>query len=346
MTGVEECEFYNVGGYEDLPGYTSKCMVRVPAKVRKFLNDRAKFVARDSVGCEVRFVCESPNIDIYVSCASPENSGTGRLLVYRGNFICNTFEVVGGRVNNFRLNPPAPLSEVPADVLQGKGFAPEVIRLVFDRVPNAVVHGIDTHGYGLKKPTAEQKPAINWLAYGSSITNSDLNGYPHVAARKLKVQVQNKGMSGACHCEKEMVDFLVEECAWDFATCEMGINMRGTFTVEEFSKRASYLVERFGATGKPVVIISIFPNCRSVGFGSDTESEPYLKEKDFNASLEKIVSGCGYENVQLVHGKDVLDDFAGLSGDLLHPCTFGHGVMGHNLAAILQGVLDKAGLLK
>lgn len=90
------------------------------------------------------------------------------------------------------------------------GFAPNVWRIVCD-CPTYTLQGIDVHEHEIRPPKPEELPALNWLAYGSSITNAHLDGYIHVAARKLRVQVQNKGFSGSCFCEKELVSHF--ECA-------------------------------------------------------------------------------------------------------------------------------------
>ena len=64
---LDKVEYYNVGDRETIPGLGENGLVRVPRGVRNCLNNRARFVAMDSVGCEVRFVTEATNIDIYVS---------------------------------------------------------------------------------------------------------------------------------------------------------------------------------------------------------------------------------------------------------------------------------------
>ena len=45
-----------------------------------------------------------------------------------------------------------------------------------------VFHGIDAFGADIRPPRADEKPALRWLAYGSSITHSSRNGYPARAA--------------------------------------------------------------------------------------------------------------------------------------------------------------------
>jgi hypothetical protein len=180
---------------------------------------------------------------------------------------------------------------------------------------------------------------VNWLAYGSSITNSSLDGYPHVAAGILRTQVQNKGMSGACLLEPEMVDWLVDGCTWDIATIEMGINMRGWFTPEQFETRAGYAIDRFVATGRPILVTNLFPNGLTPGNALDAENAATKSEQAFNDIVTRLVSARSAANLHFVPGSEILDDFCGLSGDLVHPTTYGHALMGANLARQMRKTL-------
>ncbi len=335
---LDNVEFYNAGGIEKVAGLGDIGFMRIPEKVRNCLNDRARFVAMDSVGCEVRFVTSSPNVDILVACSRPEFSEQGEIRVFKGNFLFQTFTLEPGRVHNFRLIPPDSFKAASHKAINDRGFSSDVWRLAFNRGATFCLHGIDTHGYVIRPPKKSEKPNLNWLAYGSSITNSSLDGYPHFAARILRAQVQNKGLSGACQMEKEIVDYMVDGCEWDFATCELGINMRGGFTPEDFGKRAVYLIDRFAATKKPVAVIGVFPNCRTSSYTDkpDTSTE---REDAYNKILSDLVRRKKAANLHFIAGEQVLDDFTGLSGDLLHPSGYGHAIMGANLARILRKII-------
>ncbi len=331
-----QVEFFNVGAFEEIPGLGAPGLMRVPLAVRNQMNERARFVGMDSVGCEVRFVSDAPNVDVYVSCLRPEFGARGELRVFKGNFQCQAVEVEPGRVMNIRLNPPLSFDSTRPEKLDGGGFASQVWRLAMNRGATFAFHGLDVHGHELRAPRADELPAVNWLAYGSSITNSSLDGYPHVAARVLKAQVQNKGLSGACHLEPAMVDWLVDACQWDVATLEMGINMRGCFTPEQFEERAAYAIERFAATGRPVLVTHLFPNGWTPGNSRDTNALPTQREAAFNQTVERLARDQAADNLHFVPGEAILDDFTGLGGDLLHPCNYGHAVMGLNLARLLR----------
>jgi len=339
---IENVEIYGLGDFEPIPGFGDKGMVRVPAATRNLLNERARFIGMDSVGIEIRFVTDAPNIDVYISMQKPEFKEKGSYRIYKGNFLYQTIEVEPGITGFHRIVPPVTFDEANDDLLNQSGYGSNVWRIVCDRAVT-VFHGINTHGHEIRKPKNEELPALHWLAYGSSITNSNLDGYPHFAAAKLRVQVQNKGFSGACHIEKVLVDYMLDQCRSDFITCELGVNMRNLYSPETFEERASYLIKRLVESGKPSLIISCFPN---------RNSDLYTKEFDkitsnevaFNQILVRLVEEANCPTLELMHGDEVLTDVHGLSGDLIHPTTYGHSIMGMNLASRLEMFLNKCGL--
>ncbi len=327
---MENLEFYNLGCFEPIPGHGGHGLVRVPEQVRNTLNERARFIGMESVGVEIRFVTDAPNIDLYVSVQKPEFGARGSIRVFKGNFQCQNLEVESGIVSMFRINPTPSFDSANEKMLNKGGFASNVWRIVFDR-SIYVFHGINFHGHDVRKPHENELPAIDWLAYGSSITNSSLDGYPHVAAKILGWQVQNMGLSGACHIEKELVDYMLDKRHFDVISCELGVNMRGIYTPEEFEKRATYLVERLMTINKPCYIITIFPNLASEAYCREI-SNTTRNEMAYNEILIKLVNSSNNKNIHLIHGYEILSDTNGLSGDLLHPTTIGHALMGMNLA--------------
>jgi len=171
------------------------------------------------------------------------------------------------------------------------------------------------------------------LAYGSSITQCDTYGYIFAAADRLGVDVLDKGMSGSCGVEDETIGFLAKECSWDFMTCEWGINIRGSVEPEEFEQRVVRALDILMETGKPVFLITIFPNgCRL----DDTEPLHLERERAFDEILRGEVSRRKHPTLQLIEGADVLRSTAWLGGDLVHPTHSGQNRMGECLAGILR----------
>ncbi len=330
----EELLFHNVGEFENVGGIEN-ALVRTPKAVRANLNHRAKFVGMESVGAEVRFVTDAPNFDVYLTCIKNCVSLGSNVQIYKGNFLVDERHLKQGLVECVTINNPDRFLVGNEKMLYSKGFSPDVWRIVFDRGVFKL-NAIDSFGYEVRAPKKDELPAVNFLAYGSSITNSSLNGYPHVAARILGVDVQNMGYSGACHIEPEMVDYLTQEREFDFITCELGVNMRPWYTPEEFEKRTAYLLKKLNELGKPAIIISIFTNCHTKEYTLVNEaSQEYGVHKNhmkFNEIIQRLVEEMASPNIHFVSGDEILTDVTGLSADLLHPTVFGHSIMGMNLA--------------
>lgn len=341
---LDNVEIYGAGARETIPGFGANGLVRIPATVRNQLNERARFIGRDSVGIEVRFVTDAPNIDLYLTRQQAEFKQSGSIRIFRGNFLYETVEIESGVASVCRIVANEEFDQVNDGLTYQEGYSPKVWRIVCDRGV-IVLNGINTFGHDIRPPKQEELPKLDWLAYGSSITNSSLDGYPHFAAAKLRVQVQNKGFSGACHIEKVLVDYMLDECRFDFITCELGVNMRKVYTPEEFEKRASYLVGRLARLGKPALIITTFPNRDTQIYTKEVDSIT-TNENAFNEILVRLVKEVDCPTVQLVHGYEILTDINGLSGDLLHPTIYGHAIMGNNLADRLKVFLKECNLLK
>ncbi len=334
---LDKVEFYNVGDLEQISGIGEHGLVRVPMKVRNLLNEKARFVGMDSIGTEIRFVTDAVNIDIYISAQKPESIGNGTVRIYKGNFLYQTLSVQPGITNFFRVTPPPNFQVVNDTMLNQGGFSPKVWRIVCNR-STIVIHGIDVHGHEIRPPKKEEIPLLNWLAYGSSITNSHLDGYVHVAASRLKMQVQNMGFSGCCHIEKELVDYMVKERSFDLITCELGVNMLQNYTPKEFKERVSYLISSLKQVNKPAIIITPFPHRKSMEYTAliDVYSE---RNSEFSQILLDQGKSVNSEKIQVIQGSDILDDVNGLSGDLTHPTTYGHAIMGIHLANHIKDFL-------
>ena len=209
---------------------------------------------------------------------------------------------------------------------------------------SAVYHGIDTFGHGERPPMLREVPKLKWLAYGSSITHGSVaishnNSYIEQAARRMGVDVLCNGLSGACLCEKIIADYFASRDDWDFITLEIGVNMRGPFTSEEFEVHARYLIKTIveSKPQKPVIVITIFPN-RAVYF-KNKEDVSHIRNREFNEILTKICNDIKMDNLYLIRGEDILTDFSGLSSDLIHPSDYGHTLMGENLAAKIRNII-------
>lgn len=118
--------------------------------------------------------------------------------------------------------------------------------------------------------------------------------------------------------------------------------MRGSFDAETFKKRVDFMADSFlsAAEGRPIVLITIFPN-------SDDVLKEANRNTEINRKFREVLRGVheqrSSDNLHIIEGSEVLSDFSVLSQDLVHPSGEGHQLMGMNLAAKLRelGILDR-----
>ncbi len=329
-------EFHNAAELMAMEGVPGRILPRYPRAVRNTMNERGRMLSMESTGVEIRFVTPSPNVRVLVSTLENE----GYVWVQRGNYSLGRYPLVAGKITPLNLVTPERFVWVKPGTLSDDMFSPDVWRISFNRNVG-VFHAIDTFGHPVRPPEKNELPKKRYLAYGSSITHGSLNGYAAQAARRLKADLLNKGLSGSCHIEKETADFLCEEVDFDFATLELGVNMRDTFDPAEFEKRAAYLIRTMVKKhpAKPIFLITIFPNFETFRTESTRGQENDLA---FNRIVRDLAAGLKHPFLQVIEGSEVLTEFSGLGQDLIHPSEeFGHVLMGENLARIISERMTK-----
>ncbi len=318
-----EIEFAGVSEFTER--FNGKQLQRIPQAVRDTLNNRGRWNSQMSIGQELRFVCEAPHIRVFLSSLE----GDAPVQVYCGDFHHSTHPLAPGRPLCIHIEPPALFANVKPEALAGRRFRPQVWRIVLPAT-QTVFHELESYGFPVRPPKPEEKPDKLWLAYGSSIT---AGGYVPIAAELMGVDYVNLAMGGACFLEPRLADFIAERGDWDFATFELGVNVREHFTPEAFKKCAEYLVnttlER--NPGKPVTLITTYKNAQ------DFERQPSLageRQQAFNGILREIATHSP-DNLQLIEGHELFTDFSLCGVDLIHPSPSGHQQIARNLAARL-----------
>jgi lysophospholipase L1-like esterase len=334
--------FHNTAELEQAHGVSGLILQRFPQKVRYALGTETRpngrYVAEQSTGCEIRFVTEARILRVVLSATLAE----GDVVVYNGDFVHSVHRLTPGRVHTLQLEKNPRFFEVQPEALRTGRFSPNVWRIGISRNYEAGIgvqvafHHLETFGHEYRPPHADEVPYQTLLAYGSSITHGSgatvhHNAYIQQTARRLGFDILNKGMGGSCLCEAVMADFLAGHQGWDVAALELGINMRESFTTEEFTSRARYLIEQIVTKnpGKPVFLITIFPN------SSDhllAESGSTLANQQFSQAIRDLHHEFALPQLHLIEGHDVLNDFSALASDLIHPSDYGHVLMGERLS--------------
>lgn len=312
---------------EGLPGLL---LPRYPKAVRDALNPTARWMALDSCGVELRFRTAANHVRVTLGA----HAGGGEVLVWRGDFFHQRIALPPETPVTLPLDAGDRLRNAPPDCPLHGRFSPALWRLEFGR-GCAVFYALDSGGEPVTPPAPEDVPARRWLAYGSSITHATPAGYSQVAARRLGIDVLNKGLAGSCHAELACARYFVESERWDVLTAEIGVNMRGDFTAESYAQRTGAFLDRL-RSGRPdarLHAITHFTNAQH--YARPPTSAAAERQADFDAFLRAWVARQQSERVTLIEGRDVLDDVKLLTTDLLHPSEAGQARMGENLAGLL-----------
>lgn len=347
----KEC-FHNVAELEPAP-CGGQWLRRYPASVRRVLSPLGRQVSEDAAGCELRFVTDSNLVRLHVALGEhglePYETHPNEVLVYRGAFFHSRHTLQGSGVQEIVLSDVPVLMQrrfeklatLPPHRSGADWFTPRLWRVLFGRRP-AAIYGLDAGGRAVEPPTAADVPAWRWLAYGSSITHGSLalshhNSYIYHAARQLKADVFNLGLAGSALCEPEVAGFIAGRKDWQMATFELGINMRGGFTPQEFEKRAGNFLRTIHAAhpDKPVGVIGIYDNYGTEGIELDGPGELTEREREYGRILPEIVRSLNAPNYKFLDPREILQDFTGLHVDLIHPADHGMVAMGANLARLL-----------
>ena len=307
----QNIDFHNVA--EMTPEDDGWRMWRVPADVREKLNENARLrTAAYTTGVELRFKLKGESADIHLRTLPAQEAPVAYL--YYGSIQGgwdHSSRVIGTQRTTLHFERPANLERLKAISQQCHlPFDPEVIRIVLPYT-SCIFMGVDGE---VEPPCKEELPQKTCLCYGSSITHGSLAlaapyTYPFRISQKLGCDYINLGFAGTAHLEKEMAEYIVSRKDWDFATFEMGINMLGEFTEEQFDQRVCDFLNVLEQDGRPVFLTSIF------GFNGGGQE----KAQHFRDSVRKHAEG----RFAFVDGLELLNNPAMLAQDEVHPTLEG-----------------------
>ena len=337
----ENVELHNIAEAREIEGLSGLQLQRVPEDVRLCLNPRAQERMLSPAGAEIRFVCDSDEARVTVSC--PE--GSAEIIPFWGPFQGRERYAIRREPVTLELAYPERLAELEPGMAEGMAFSPRVWRLTL-RGDGLHYHGAEAKG--MRPPAPDQLPDLRYLAYGTSITHGAAATAMHLTyvsqtARRLGADLINLGVGGSAHCEPELADYMASRDDWHVATLALSVNMiGGGFSVEAFSERTSYMVNTVAGAhpDRPVACITLYPHFRD--WGADEELK--TKSLAFRQALREVVASSGRPNVHLIEGSDILTDIGGLTVDLIHPGDLGMIQMGENLAGRLREIMGARGV--
>lgn len=226
-------------------------------------------------------------------------------------------------------------------------YAPDVLRLCpTGYLQSGQLRFHRAEGEQIRPPQAHELPPKSCLFYGTSITHGFCATAQHLSyaaqtARRLGAELINLGVGGSAFCEPQMADYIAGRTDWDFAVLCLSVNMVA-FPLDQYRHRLNYFVKTVAAAGKPVFCITILP------YGKDLPSVTDLPEyqspaplAEYRDALRRAVTAASLPLVHLIEGSQLLEDFGGLTTDLIHPGDYGMTRISENLARCIQSRLDE-----
>ncbi len=320
--------------WENRPGAAAEGLwfSRVPDALRRGLHTRGQIGALATTGAEVRFNLRGSGRGSRARLTLKALQRTAIVEVWQGSFLAD-WHVIGLEPTTVTVAPPEHqrmLAEVARE--EALPFDPSLTRVLLPWRPPVKL--IDFEG-DVELPRPDQTPKRRYLAYGSSITHGSVSirpggTYAQRCAQRLGADLINMGFGGGAKLEPEMAAWLAARGDWDFATLELGINLVSFIGPDEFER----LVDRFvgtvaaAAPARPVFCIDLFP-CRQERLDPD-------KVARFRGIVRAKVESLRSPRVVHLPGPSLLEGFAGLSADLLHPSPAGMEQIGERLAARIR----------
>lgn len=318
-------EFFNVEEMEHTPDGT--ILYRFPKETTMKMGEIQyhKRISRLTTGIELRFVGEA-----FITFQVLDWEGF--IEVFAGDYQVSKYYAR----KNERVTIETSYSSLNnrEDMKPGR-YSPELWRICIGH--DIRVRLVDIEPFGeLRPPRPDEVPSTKMLAYGSSITHGAgsviaSQSYIQLLARKLGIDVLNKGMGGSCMCESAVGDYIAKADA-DLFFLELGINMVTIHPAEVFYERASYIIKKAVSTGKKVIFVSPYYNRAHSGIDKNL----YDKIMAYEDVCERLASE---NDVFFVKGREILPDSVGLTTDMAHPSMMGSAMMADNLYDKLKDII-------
>lgn len=331
----KNAELHNIRALASLPDSQGYKLSRVSEDIRTRLNPGAQNNAFNACGSEIRFNLMAGPARVTLQRQPPGDvpvDPVGVAEVWYGPF-AGAWDVsprgVGTEPTTLTISLPQNLAALQALAReQHLPFDPALVRVLLPY--DWPTYLIDIQGE-IQPPRAEQAPSRRLLCYGSSITHGGSavrpsESYAMLTAQRLGMDLLNFGFAGSAHMEADLADYLSSAVEWDAATLEMGINVIGSWTVEQFAGRVDAFVRRIAQqhSGKWIFCIDLF-TC-----GMDFEGNPKIKA--YRETVKDTVRRLNLPHLVYLDGRSLLTSAAGLTSDLVHPSADGMAEIAGRLA--------------
>lgn len=316
---------------EDTGGYK---ISRMPLRItEKMIRD----VAYGATGCELRFVPIDDEVTVKIRVVSEAKVAT--VAVYYGSHQAGWrvgMRALGKEITEITV-PKSPKAEILKKISAEYryAFSPEVVRIV---LPSGCHHEIYEVIGKCRPPMPSELPKKKYLAYGSSITHGSLarhvsDSYAVRLSENFGCDYYNLGFAGSAKLEPQVADYIANECDFDFATLEMGINVL-KMDSDEFRRRVEYFISTVAKAhpNKTIFCIDIFYMEDDFLYGNSAKNLTNGHRCIVKESVEKLA----LPNVIHIPGLEILNGSRWLSEDLVHPNARGVEELARNLTAKIK----------
>ena len=306
-------------------------MSRIPVE----LNDKIEGNAFQDSGVELRFV---PNDDEIKIVLRTQKDCAVRAIIYFGS-------IQSGWEQLYKTINPEPTEIVikkphNIELLQritdenGFPFSPNVVRVI---LTNGIYEIGDVIG-DCRPPKDDEVPQRKYLAYGSSITHGSLgmvqpNTYVSRVGEAFNADVTNMGFAGNARLESDMAEYIANDCYFDFATIEMGINILD-IPCDDFENRVRNFVSTIAKahSDKPIFCIDVFYMYQDM----EEDDAPNCKPRAFREIVKRVIGELNFKNVTYIRGTDLMCGSRFLSQDSVHPNARGMEEISVNLIKTIK----------
>jgi lysophospholipase L1-like esterase len=328
-------ELHNVWDIREVDGEPGVRTCRLPLAILDSINDGAKMRSFAGSACEIRGMWPPGGKARVVLERKSENIVPAMAETFFGCFLDGAIELGNGPVE-IPIELPGNLSLMENITRERKlPFAARLVRIRLPHLHDTSIHAVEGD---LTYPDPGTTPDTTMLAYGSSITHGahairPSGTYAAQAALHLGCDLVNLGVGGSAQMDDAIAKHIATRDDWDFATFEMGINVRG-WPREKFRAAVDNFVSTIHTAqpDKPLFCIDLFTN------NCDFMRDPDLGV-GFRETVAQIVENQKSDKVFYVDGRTILTDPTGLRPDLVHPGDDGMQEMGRNLAERIRAEL-------
>lgn len=303
------------------PQATGLRLGRLPAAVRSEVEEKTQGTESRGTGCELRFRIRGDAATVRLrTLPMPDRPANSLVEVWYGAFPAGPLrspEAVGTEWTELRIpRPDAALLERHRD---GSPWSPGLVRVRLQYDRHFELGGVDGD---LAPPQPEDAPRRRLCCYGSSITHGSSALLPSTtamwqAADALGMDLLNLGFPGSAYLEPAIARMIAADPAWDVATAELGINVIGRWTPEEFAARADAFLAILAGAGRPVLATAVY------------RSRPDSDQPERVAAYRRIVAeACGRHGLVHVASDAFITGWTQLTADLVHPAPNGMAAIG------------------